>query len=130
MPETNRARTGPGAVLVAIYGVLALAATARSLVQIATKFSLAPVPFLLSALAAAVYVVATVALVRGALRLALVAVLVELVGVIAVGIASLAMPAEFPEPTVWSDFGQGYGYVPLVLPLLGLAWLAHLRRRR
>jgi len=24
---------------------------------------------------------------------------------------------------VWSGFGQGYGYVPLVLPFLGLLWL-------
>ena len=125
-----RARSGPGRVLVAVYGVFALSATARSLVQIATKFSLAPVPFLLSALAAVVYVVATVALVRGALQVALVAVVVELVGVLGVGTASLLVPREFPEPTVWSEFGQGYGFVPLVLPLLGLAWVVHLRRAR
>ncbi len=112
----------------AVYGVLALAATARSLVQIATKFSLAPVPFLLSGFAAAVYVVATVALLRSSLRVAFVAVLIELVGVVGVGIASLVWPEEFPQPTVWSDFGQGYGFVPLVLPILGIAWIVHLRR--
>lgn len=128
-PRTGRARSGPGRVLVAVYAVFALSATARSLVQIATKFSLAPVPFLLSAVAALVYVVATVALVRGTLGLALGAVVVELVGVVAVGTASLAVPREFPEATVWSEFGQGYGFVPLVLPLLGIAWIVHLRRR-
>ena len=90
----SRARSGPGRVLVAVYAVFALSATARSVVQIATKFSLAPVPFLLSALAAAVYVVATVALVRGTLRLALAAVVVELVGVVAVGAASLALRGD------------------------------------
>lgn len=126
--KDKRARSGPGAILVAVYGILALGATARSVVQIATKFSLAPVPFLLSAFAAAVYVIATVALVRGALRLALVAVLVELVGVVSVGVSSLVVPQDFPEPTVWSDFGQGYGFVPLVLPLLGIAWIVYLRR--
>lgn len=127
-PARARARSGPGRVLVAVYAVFALSASARSVVQIATKLSLAPVPFLLSALAALVYVVATVALVRGTLRLALAAVVVELVGVLAVGTASLALPQEFPEATVWSEFGQGYGFVPLVLPLLGIAWLVHLRR--
>lgn len=127
--KDTRARSGPGAILVAVYGILALGATARSVVQITTKFSLAPLPFLLSAFAAAVYVIATVALVRGALRLALVAVLVELVGVVSVGVSSLLVPQDFPEPTVWSDFGQGYGFVPLVLPILGIAWIVHLRRK-
>lgn len=130
-PSRSRtaARSGPGRVLVAVYAVFALSATARSVVQLGTEFSLAPVPFLLSGFAAVVYVVATVALVRGTLRLALAAVVVELVGVLAVGTASLLLPEEFPKATVWSEFGQGYGYVPLVLPLLGLAWLVHLRRR-
>lgn len=124
----SRARSGPGSILVAVYGVLALAATARSLVQITTKFSLAPVPFLLSAFAAAVYVVATVALIRGALQVAMVAVLIELVGVVSVGIVSFVLPQEFPEPTVWSHFGQGYVFVPLILPILGIAWIVHVRR--
>ena len=29
----------------------------------------------------------------------------------------------FPDKTVWSHFGQGYGFLPLVLPFAGLAWL-------
>jgi hypothetical protein len=29
---------------------------------------------------------------------------------------------------VWSGFGAGYGYVPLVLPFLGLWWLWHGRQ--
>ncbi|GAB2910490.1 hypothetical protein GCM10027047_05870 [Rhodococcus aerolatus] len=124
----ERARSGPGRVLVAVYAVFALSAGARSVEQIATKFSLAPVPFLLSALAAVVYLVATVALVRGWLGVALVAVVVELVGVLAVGTTSVLLPAEFPEATVWSEFGAGYGFVPVLLPLLGIAWLVHLRR--
>jgi hypothetical protein len=28
--------------------------------------------------------------------------------------------AEFPDQTVWSLYGVGYGFVPLVLPVLGL----------
>ena len=47
----------------------------------------------------------------------------ELVGVLVVGVTSLLVPEEFPDATVWSEFGAGYGYVPLVLPLVGLWWL-------
>ncbi|MGX5656565.1 hypothetical protein ACWKWC_17450 [Geodermatophilus nigrescens] len=120
---------GPGRVLVAVYAVFALAAGARAAVQLATRFSEAPVAYLLSALAAAVYVVATVGLARGGRtgrRTALGAIVVELAGVLVVGTLSLADPAAFPDETVWSAFGRGYGFVPLVLPVLGLLWL---RRR-
>ncbi|PRY38530.1 hypothetical protein LY71_1222 [Geodermatophilus tzadiensis] len=119
---------GPGRVLVAVYAVFALAAGARAGVQLATRFSEAPVAYLLSALAAAVYVVATVALARGGRRVALAAITVELVGVLAVGVLSLTDRAAFPDETVWSAFGRGYGYVPLVLPVLGLLWLRHQAR--
>ncbi|WP_283138260.1 hypothetical protein [Rhizohabitans arisaemae] len=118
--------SGPGRLLVAVYGIFALAASARAGVQIALRFDEAPVAYLLSAFAAAVYILATVALARpGALSrtLAWAACGVELAGVVVVGAVSLALPAAFPEPTVWSAFGQGYGFVPLVLPVLGLLWL-------
>ena len=118
--------TGPGRVLVAVYGVFALAATARAAVQIATRFEEAPLAYLLSAFSGLVYVVATIALARGTGRwrtVAWCAVLVELVGVLVVGTLSLLDPAAFPDETVWSAFGRGYGYVPLVLPFVGLAWL-------
>ena len=124
----ERINNGPGRVLVAIYGVFALAATARAGVQIATKFGDAPLAYTLSALAAIVYVVATVALARGARRVALAAVGFELLGVLTVGTLSIVDSAAFPDATVWSDYGQGYGYVPLVLPVVGLWWL--LRRDR
>jgi hypothetical protein len=45
------------------------------------------------------------------------------VGVLVVGLASYLLPEAFPDKTVWSHFGSGYGYVPLVLPVLGLWWL-------
>ncbi|GAA1702365.1 membrane protein [Microcella alkalica] len=125
--------SGIGRVLVVVYAVLALAATGRSGYQIATKFAEAPVAYSLSAIAAIVYVVATVALVaRGtaALRVAVVAIVFELVGVLAVGAASLLDPALFPDETVWSRFGQGYLFIPLVLPVLGLLWLRRVHRAR
>ena len=126
MGEPKPTYSGPGRVLVAVYAVFALAATARAGVQIATKFTEAPVAYLLSALAAVVYLVANVALARSgprARRVAFVACSVELAGVLIVGTLSLAWPDAFPDETVWSAFGRGYGFVPLVLPILGLLWL-------
>jgi hypothetical protein len=113
-----------------VYAVFALAAGARAGVQLATRFGEAPLAYLLSAFAAAVYVVATVALARGgrvALRTALVSMSVELVGVLVVGTLSLVDGEAFPDETVWSGYGRGYLYIPLVLPVLGLLLL--LRRR-
>jgi hypothetical protein len=119
---------GPGRVLVAVYGVFAVAAGARAAVQLGWQFHEAPLAYLLSALAAAVYVVATVGLARGGRggrRTATVACTIELFGVLAVGTLSLADPAAFPDSTVWSGYGSGYGFIPLALPVLGLLWLRH-----
>jgi cytochrome bd-type quinol oxidase subunit 2 len=126
--ERPAAAGGPGRVLVAVYGVFALAAGARAVVQLSTRFAEAPVAYLLSALAAAVYVVATVALARGGRRTALVAITVELVGVLVVGTLSLLEPAAFPDETVWSAYGRGYLFIPLVLPVLGLLFLRRTAR--
>jgi cytochrome bd-type quinol oxidase subunit 2 len=114
---------GPGRVLVAVYAVFVVAAGARAAVQLATRFDEAPVAYLLSALAAAVYVLATVALARDLRRVAALSIGFELVGVLVVGTVSLLLPEAFPRATVWSEYGRGYGYVPLVLPVLGLLWL-------
>ena len=119
---------GFGRVLVFVYGVFALAATGRSSLQLATKASEAPVPYALSAFAALVYIVATFALATNRRGLALTAVGIELVGVLVVGLTSLLRPEDFPDATVWSGFGAGYGYIPLVLPFVGLWWLWRQRR--
>ncbi len=126
MPERALGR-GPGRVLVGVYGLFALAASARAGVQIATKFHEAPVAYLLSAAAAVVYIVATVALLRSARTLALLCCSFELLGVLVVGTYSLLDRAAFPDATVWSLYGIGYGFVPLVLPVLGLLWLRRTR---
>ena len=118
--------TGPGRVLVAAYGVFALAASARATVQLVRDAGEAPLAYGLSAFAAAVYVVATVALARPGPRarsLAWTAVSIEAFGVVAVGLASLLVPDAFPRATVWSGFGAGYGFVPAVLPWLGMLYL-------
>lgn len=117
---------GLGRVLIAVYIVLALAATFRSIYQIISKFDEAPLAYTLSAVAAIVYVLATVALIRrrGVWRnIAWAALSFELFGVFVVGTLSLAAPALFAHPSVWSNYGQGYVFIPLVLPVLGLMWL-------
>ncbi|WP_263730326.1 hypothetical protein [Cellulomonas sp. SG140] len=124
----RRTSTGPGRALVAVYGVLALSATARAVFQVATKLSQAPLAYLLSLFAALVYIVATVALATSRRRLAWAAVLTELTGVLVVGTVSLVARQDFPDATVWSGYGQGYGYVPLLLPFLGVLWLVRTGR--
>lgn len=119
-------RSGPGRALVALYAVFAVGATARSVEQVATRFSVAPVAFLLSGFAAVVYCVATLCLARASARnraIAGVSLVVEAVGVVVVGTLSVAAPSLFPEATVWSEYGQGYLFIPVVLPVLGLLWL-------
>ncbi|MEU0518949.1 hypothetical protein [Streptosporangium sp. NPDC006007] len=121
--------TGPGRALVAVYGVFALAAGARAAVQIATRFDQAPLAYLLSAFASAVYIVLTVALARGSRRPALAACGIELAGVLVVGTLSMLDPEAFPRATVWSGYGSGYVFIPLVLPILGLYWLLSRKQR-
>lgn len=119
--------TGIGRVLVIVYAIMALAATGRSFVQIVRDFEAAPLAYTLSALSALVYILATLALVfagsRSWYRVAWVAIVFELVGVLVVGALTFVLPALFAHPTVWSWFGMGYLFVPLVLPFFGLWWL-------
>ena len=117
---------GVGRLLIAVYGVFAISASARASFQLLTKFDEAPVAYSLSALSAAVYILATVALASSAAlwnKIAYLAVGFELAGVIVVGAASFLLPDLFAHPSVWSGFGIGYGLVPLILPILGLIWL-------
>lgn len=120
--------SGPGRILIAVYGVFAVAATGRSLVQLGMDADRAPLAYGLSLLAAVVYLVATTCLLLGGRRARLVAIVactVEVVGVVVVGTLSYLATDLFPDRTVWSHFGQGYGFLPLVLPIAGLAWLRH-----
>ena len=124
----SRARmTGIGRVLVIVYAVMAMGATGRSFVQIVRKFDEAPLAYSLSALAAVVYILATLALILahrpGWYTVAWVAILFELIGILVVGTLSIFMPALFAHDSVWSYFGMGYVFIPLVLPMFGLWWL-------
>jgi len=125
-PADAALNTGLGRVLLFVYGVFALSASARAGVQIATHFSEAPLAYLLSAVAGLVYISATVGLAIGGVRgrlIALTSCSVELLGVLIVGTLSIADAVAFPDDTVWSKYGSGYGYVPLLLPFVGLWWI-------
>ncbi|MGW7352636.1 hypothetical protein [Streptomyces sp. NPDC054784] len=138
MPERNgdtdsatgdggrRLASGPGRLLVTLYGIFTVGAASRSLYQLSTRFDEAPLAYVLSAVAAVVYAFITVALVRGgesARRAALACCGAELLGVLTVGTWTLVEPSAFPDATVWSDYGMGYLFIPLVLPVTGLLWL-------
>lgn len=131
--DTTTDRDGAGRLLIALYALFAIAAGARALYQITTRWEQAPLAYTLSAVAALVYLLACVGLARrtpAAWRLATGVCAFELAGVLLVGTLTLARPALFAAATVWSGFGAGYGFVPLVLPILGLAWLLRPATRR
>ena len=128
--------TGVGRLLIVVYGILALAATGRSATQLIERFHEAPVAYLLSALSAVVYIIATVALVfrsRTWYRVAWATIGFELAGVLIIGTVSVLWPSLLGQgaidpfgrqSTVWSAYGMGYMFIPLVLPVLGMWWLA------
>lgn len=125
----RRRMSGFGRVLVIFYAIMALAATGRSVVQIVRDFDAAPLAYTLSLIAAVVYILATLALInsdhRGWHALAWIAIVFELTGVIVVGTLSVALPELFAaDATVWSWYGFGYLFIPVILPILGLWWLA------
>jgi hypothetical protein len=125
-PEDDAPPTGPRRVLIALYAIFALAATARGIVQIATKYDEAPLAYSLSLFSGVVYIAATIGLVTNrpwSRPLAWAAVGTEMIGVVTIGLASIIDSTAFPHDTVWSRFGAGYGYVPVILPVLGLMWL-------
>ena len=117
---------GVGRLLIAIYAIFAISATARASYQLIREFDQAPMAYSLSAISAAVYLLATYSLTKQEpkwQRIAFYTIWFELVGVIAVGSLSLALPQYFAHPSVWSNFGAGYAFIPLLLPILGLLWL-------
>jgi hypothetical protein len=117
---------GVGRLLIAIYAIFALSATARASYQLIREFDQAPLAYSLSAVSALVYVLATISLTKQQAQwqqIAKITIWFELVGVIVVGALSLLLPDLFAHPSVWSGFGVGYAFIPLLLPVLGLIWL-------
>ena len=131
-PASNPKRTlGVGRLLIVFYAVFAISSTARASFQIVTKFEQAPLAYSLSLVSALVYILATISLATAGKRwkqVALASVVFELAGVLSVGVLSFVAPELFSHPSVWSGFGSGYGYIPLVLPILGLLWIRKTQR--
>ncbi|NBQ92982.1 MAG: hypothetical protein EBT82_01545 [Micrococcales bacterium] len=121
--EKHGSGRGIGNLVIALYGVFALSATVRAVYQLIRKFEQAPVAYSLSLLAGLIYLLATVCLVQKNYRLAQATLLFELVGVISVGLLSIYEPGLFGHDSVWSYFGKGYGFIPLILPIFGLWWV-------
>ncbi|MHB9862993.1 hypothetical protein [Streptomyces sp. YIM S03343] len=117
-------------LLVWLYGVMVVGAVSRSVFQIATDFSRAPLAYTLSAVAGVVYGFITYSLVRGgetARRAAQLCCAAELAGVLVVGTWTLVEPSAFPDSTVWSFYGAGYVFIPVLLPVSALYWLRRSR---
>jgi cytochrome bd-type quinol oxidase subunit 2 len=131
-PASSPKRTlGVGRLLIVFYAVFAVSSTARASFQILTKFEQAPLAYSLSLLSALVYILATISLAKAGKRwkqVALASVVFELAGVLSVGALSFVAPELFAHQSVWSGFGSGYGYIPLVLPILGLLWIRKSQR--
>ncbi|MEU2773920.1 hypothetical protein ABZ646_13525 [Streptomyces sp. NPDC007162] len=124
--KPKRLTSGPGTLLVWFYGVMVVGAVSRSAYQIATEFDRAPLAYSLSAVAGVVYAFITYTLVRGgetARRVAQVCCAAELAGVLIVGTWTLVDSSAFPDATVWSDYGMGYVFIPVLLPVSALYWL-------
>ncbi|MDX3535146.1 hypothetical protein PV721_12325 [Streptomyces sp. MB09-01] len=122
----KRLVSGPGLLLVWLYGVMVVGAVSRSAFQISTEFGKAPLAYSLSAVAALAYAFITYSLVRGgerARKAALACCAAELAGVLAVGTWTLVDRDAFPDTTVWSAFGMGYLFIPVILPITGMLWL-------
>lgn len=125
MNQPNSKR-GVSTLIVALYGVLAFAATGRASYELIAKFDKAPLAYSLSTLSAVIYIVATIALAKNtpvARKVAFATVIFELAGVLIVGSLSIFQSSIFPSSTVWSWYGISYGWFPLIMPIVGLIWL-------
>ncbi len=115
-----------GYVLAVSYPVLALSTGTRALYQLFFKEGVTyRLPAQLSLVAATLYLIATIGFAyrrRWTWWLSLIALGTELALTIIVGTWSLLDPV-FIGSTVWRNFGQDYGFFPLVQPILGLVWL-------
>ena len=124
-------RPGPHRVLILLYALFTVAAGARALVQLVQNADEAPVAYTLSALSACTYALGWYAIRRaaaGRFGFAQVMLSLELTGVLVVGTLSLVKRDWFPDASVWSDYGIGYGFVPALLPIAGLVWLRRQQR--
>ena len=103
----------------AMYGFWSLAVLSRALVQYATRSPIA-LPTHLSLLAGIVYLAIAVWAWHGRIQRVRLGLWVELVGVFVVSIGESYVP--LPYASAWSQFGAGYLWLPLLLPIIGIVF--------
>lgn len=126
--QTTRKQASRGAadVLGFFYGLWSFSALGRSSYEYLFKPNVATyVPAHLSTFVGALYILIIVGLRKRSPRwwwLTLALLIVELTGVLLVGTIDVIWH-PFPYATVWSKYGIGYFFMPLVLPFAGLTYL-------
>jgi len=111
--------------LIFFYGLWALAALGRAAYQYGFRRPADATPTHISTFVGLLYLAIIAGLRRRsarAWRITLALLTVELAGVLIVGTLDLVW-RPFPYASVWSQYGSGYFFMPLLMPLAGLAWL-------
>ncbi len=116
---------GASDALALFYGLWAVSALGRALYQYIVRRPPDLTPTHISAFVGALYLLIIIGLRRRSPRawwatLALLG--IELAGVLLVGTVDVVW-RPFPYASVWSGYGAGYFYMPLILPIAGLWWL-------
>ena len=115
-----------GYILAVSYPLLALSTGVRAIYQLFLKTGVENyLPVYLSALAALLYLLATIGFAyrrRWTWWLSVIALGIESCLTLLVGVWSFVNP-DLIGRTVWRHFGEDYGFFPLFQPLLGLVWL-------
>lgn len=116
-----------GYVLGVSYPVLALSTGVRAVYQLAGfKEGASTTAAVLSLVASICYLAASIGFFkreRWAWWLSVCALGFEMSMVLVIGTITTINPDIFGDETVWSRYGMGYGFFPLIQPLLGLIWL-------
>jgi hypothetical protein len=130
-PGTSAATRGGADALAFFYGLWAVAALSRAGYQYLVRRPDDFTPTHISLFVGALYVLIIIALRRRSPHAwwsALLLLWVELLGVLLVGTIDVLWQ-PFPYSSVWSAYGAGYLFMPLVLPLAGLVWLVRRETR-
>jgi hypothetical protein len=123
----TKAKTARGAsdVLGFFYALWSFSALGRSSYEYLFKRPTTYIPAHLSTFVGLLYILIIVGLRRRSprwWRLTLALLIVELAGVLIVGTIDVVW-RPFPYATVWSNYGVGYFFMPLLLPFAGLWWM-------